>query len=46
LLFGKLPYDPAKDVAYVTMVATQPSALARGTFGAAARHSDAAGERH
>src|SRR5260221_12231818 len=28
LLFGKLPYDPAKDFAYVTMVATQPSALA------------------
>jgi tripartite-type tricarboxylate transporter receptor subunit TctC len=28
LLFGKLPYDPRKDFAYVTMVATQPSALA------------------
>jgi tripartite-type tricarboxylate transporter receptor subunit TctC len=28
LLFGKLPYDPAKDFAYVTMLATQPSALA------------------
>src|SRR6266853_2448235 len=28
LLFGRLPYDPAKDFAYVTMVATQPSALA------------------
>jgi tripartite-type tricarboxylate transporter receptor subunit TctC len=28
LLFGKLPYDPTKDFAYVTMVATQPSALA------------------
>jgi tripartite-type tricarboxylate transporter receptor subunit TctC len=28
LLFGKLPYDPAKDFAYVTLVATQPSALA------------------
>jgi tripartite-type tricarboxylate transporter receptor subunit TctC len=28
LLFGKLPYDPAKDFTYVTMVATQPSALA------------------
>ena len=28
LLFGKLPYDPQKDFAYVTMLATQPSALA------------------
>jgi tripartite-type tricarboxylate transporter receptor subunit TctC len=28
LLFGKLPYDPGKDFAYVTMVASQPSALA------------------
>jgi tripartite-type tricarboxylate transporter receptor subunit TctC len=28
LLFGKLPYDPRKDFAYVTTVATQPSALA------------------
>src|SRR5215470_9653849 len=28
LLFSKLPYDPAKDFAYVTMVASQPSALA------------------
>jgi tripartite-type tricarboxylate transporter receptor subunit TctC len=28
LLFGKLPYDPRKDFAYITMVATQPSALA------------------
>jgi tripartite-type tricarboxylate transporter receptor subunit TctC len=28
LLFSKLPYDPAKDFAYVTLVATQPSALA------------------
>src|SRR6202047_132438 len=28
ILFGKLPYDPRKDFAYVTMVATQPSALA------------------
>jgi len=28
LLFGKLPYDPHKDFAYVTMLATQPSALA------------------
>jgi len=27
LLFGKLPYDPHKDFAYVTMLATQPSAL-------------------
>jgi tripartite-type tricarboxylate transporter receptor subunit TctC len=28
LLFAKLPYDPRKDFAYVTMLATQPSALA------------------
>ncbi len=28
LLFGKLPYDPRKDFAYVTLLATQPSALA------------------
>src|SRR5215471_16161138 len=28
LLFGKLPYDPRKDFAYVTTVATQPSVLA------------------
>jgi tripartite-type tricarboxylate transporter receptor subunit TctC len=28
LLFGKLPYNPQKDFAYVTMLATQPSALA------------------
>jgi tripartite-type tricarboxylate transporter receptor subunit TctC len=28
LLFGKLPYDPRKDLTYVTLVATQPSALA------------------
>jgi tripartite-type tricarboxylate transporter receptor subunit TctC len=28
LLFAKLPYDPRKDFAYVTTVATQPSALA------------------
>jgi tripartite-type tricarboxylate transporter receptor subunit TctC len=28
LLFGKLPYDPAKDFTFVTLVATQPSALA------------------
>ncbi len=35
LLFGKLPYDPAKDFAYVTLVATQPSALAvNGRLGA------------
>jgi tripartite-type tricarboxylate transporter receptor subunit TctC len=27
LLFGKLPYDPRRDFTYVTMVATQPSAL-------------------
>lgn len=27
LLFGKLPYDPAKDIALVTMLVTQPSAL-------------------
>ena len=28
LLFGKLPYDPAKDFAYVTLMATQPNVLA------------------
>jgi tripartite-type tricarboxylate transporter receptor subunit TctC len=28
LLFGKLPYDPAKDLIPITMLATQPSALA------------------
>jgi tripartite-type tricarboxylate transporter receptor subunit TctC len=28
LLFGKLPYDPRKDFAYITTVATQPSTLA------------------
>src|SRR6476659_5751783 len=28
LLFGKLPYDPGKDLAFITMLATQPSALA------------------
>jgi tripartite-type tricarboxylate transporter receptor subunit TctC len=28
LLFGKLPYDPAKDFAFITLVATQPSTLA------------------
>ena len=27
LLFGKLPHDPQKDIAYITMLATQPSAL-------------------
>jgi tripartite-type tricarboxylate transporter receptor subunit TctC len=27
ILFGKLPYDPAKDIALVTMLVTQPSAL-------------------
>jgi tripartite-type tricarboxylate transporter receptor subunit TctC len=28
MLFGKLPYDPATDIALVTMLVTQPSALA------------------
>jgi tripartite-type tricarboxylate transporter receptor subunit TctC len=28
LLFAKLPYDPRKDLALITMLATQPSALA------------------
>src|SRR5262245_16837257 len=28
LLFSKLPYDPGKDLAFITMLATQPSALA------------------
>jgi tripartite-type tricarboxylate transporter receptor subunit TctC len=28
LLFGKLPYDPLKDFAFVTTLATQPSVLA------------------
>jgi tripartite-type tricarboxylate transporter receptor subunit TctC len=28
LLFSKMPYDPAKDLTAITMVATQPSALA------------------
>jgi len=28
ILFGKLPYDPQKDLALVTMLTTQPSALA------------------
>ena len=27
LLFAKLPYDPAKDLALITMLTTQPSAL-------------------
>ena len=31
LLFGKLPYDPSKDLAFITMLATQPSALAVNT---------------
>lgn len=31
LLFGKLPYDPATDLALITMLATQPSALAVNT---------------
>src|SRR5271166_6982391 len=28
LLFSKLPYDPSTDLAFITMLATQPSALA------------------
>jgi tripartite-type tricarboxylate transporter receptor subunit TctC len=28
LLFGKMPYDPARDLAFVTMLTSQPSALA------------------
>src|SRR6266480_1265864 len=28
LLFAKIPYDPAKDIALVTILTTQPSALA------------------
>jgi tripartite-type tricarboxylate transporter receptor subunit TctC len=28
LLFSKLPYDPGKDLAFITLLATQPSALA------------------
>src|ERR1700723_3241667 len=28
LLFGRLPYDPNKDLALITMLATQPSVLA------------------
>jgi tripartite-type tricarboxylate transporter receptor subunit TctC len=31
LLFSKLPYDPGKDLAFITMLATQPSALAVNT---------------
>ncbi|WP_164738413.1 Bug family tripartite tricarboxylate transporter substrate binding protein [Aquabacter cavernae] len=31
LLFGNLPYDPAKDFAYVSLLVTQPSALAVNT---------------
>jgi tripartite-type tricarboxylate transporter receptor subunit TctC len=31
LLFGKLPYDPKKDLALITMLVTQPSALAVNT---------------
>ncbi len=31
LLFGKLPYDPQKDLALVTLLTTQPSALAVNT---------------
>jgi tripartite-type tricarboxylate transporter receptor subunit TctC len=31
LLFGKLPYDPSKDLALITMLVTQPSALAVNT---------------
>src|SRR6266851_3508760 len=31
LLFGKLPYDPQKDIALVTLLTTQPSALAVNT---------------
>ena len=28
LLFGKLPYDPQKDLAFITLLTSQPSALA------------------
>jgi tripartite-type tricarboxylate transporter receptor subunit TctC len=28
ILFGKLPYDPAKDIAYITLMATQPNVCA------------------
>jgi len=31
LLFGKLPYDPARDLALITMLTTQPSALVVNT---------------
>jgi tripartite-type tricarboxylate transporter receptor subunit TctC len=31
ILFGRLPYDPAKDLAFVTMLVTQPNALAVNT---------------
>ncbi len=31
LLFGNLPYDPKKDLALITMLVTQPSALAVNT---------------
>ena len=31
LLFGKLPYDPNKDLVLITMLATQPSVLAVNT---------------
>ena len=31
ILFGQLPYDPAKDLSFVTMLVTQPNALAVNT---------------
>src|SRR6185436_1848960 len=31
ILFGSLPYDPAKDLSFVTMLVTQPNALAVNT---------------
>lgn len=31
ILFGNLPYDPAKDLAYISLLVTQPSALAVNT---------------
>lgn len=31
LLFSKLPYDPRKDLSFITMLVTQPSALAVNT---------------
>jgi tripartite-type tricarboxylate transporter receptor subunit TctC len=31
ILFGKLPYDPMNDLAFVTMLVTQPSAIAVNT---------------